>query len=75
MSQLLDFEFLKPKKIDKNREKLFLTQNCLKRIMSQLLDYTEKLTKNRENNRKMIFGLELSEANNKPIFRLYQKIT
>ena len=47
----------------KKFEKIFLAQNCLKRIMSQLLDYTKKLTKNREN-RKIIFGSELSEANN-----------
>ena len=42
--------------------------------MSQLLDYNKKLTKNRENNRKIIFGSELSEANDKPTFRFYQKI-
>ena len=42
--------------------------------MSQLLDYTKKLTKNREN-RKIIFGSELSKANNEPTFRLHKKIT
>ena len=32
--------------------------------MSQLLDYTKKLTKNQEKKiRKIIFGSELSEAN------------
>ena len=41
--------------------------------MSQLLDYTKKLTKNRENNQKIMFGSELSEANDKPTLRLYQK--
>ena len=36
--------------VTKNREKIekFLAQNFLKQIMSQLLDYTKKLTKNRE---------------------------
>ena len=32
------------------------------------------MTKNRENIRKIIFGSELSDANNEPTFRLYQKI-
>ena len=39
-------------KIDKNREKLFSAQ----RIMSQLLDYTKKMTKNREKIRKILLG-------------------
>ena len=56
------FEFLTPKKLtknrEKNREKLFLAQNCLNRIMSQLLDNTKIMTKNREKIRKIIFGLE-----------------
>ena len=37
-----------PKKLTKNREKKFeiiLAQNCLKRIMSQLLEYTKKIEK------------------------------
>ena len=51
----------------KNREKLFLAQNCLNRIM--ILDYTKK-TKNRE----ILFGPELSEQNNEPTLRLHQKI-
>ena len=54
-------------------EKLFLVQNFLKRKMSQLLDYTKKLTKNREKNRKIIFGSELSEANNELTLRIHQK--
>ena len=33
----------------KKIRKIFLAQNCLKRIMSQLLDDTKKLTKNQEN--------------------------
>ena len=33
---------------EKKIEKLFLAQNGLKQIMSQLLDYTKKLTKNRQ---------------------------
>ena len=41
--------------------------------MSQLLDYTKKLTKNREKNRKIIFGSELSEANNELTLRIHQK--
>ena len=68
MSQLKD----KTKKIDKNREKkiekLFLGQNCLKRTISQLLDYT-KMTKIEKKVRKIIFGSELSETNNEPTFR------
>ena len=54
---------------EKNREQLFLAQNCLNRIMSQLLDNTIKITKNRGKNRKIIFGSEFSET-----FRLHQKI-
>ena len=42
--------------------------------MSQLLEYTKKMTKNREKSRKIIFGSELFEPNNEPYFRLYQKI-
>ena len=43
--------------------------------MSQLLEYTKKMTKNREKkNRKIILGSEFSEAKNEPTFRLYQKI-
>ena len=59
---------------EKNREQLFLAQNCLNRIMSQLLDNTIKITKNRGKNRKIIFGSEFSETNNQPTFRLHQKI-
>ena len=52
-----------------------MAQNCLKRIISQLLEYTKKMTKNREKkSRKIIFGSELFEPNNEPNFRLYQKI-
>ena len=54
----------------KNGEKLFFAQNCLNRIMSQLLDYTQKLTKIERKNRKIIFGSELSETNND--FRLHK---
>ena len=32
------------------------------------------MTKNREKNRKFIFGSEFSEKNNEPTFRLHQKI-
>ena len=48
------------KKSRKKIQTLFLAQNSLKQIMSQLLDYTKKSTK------KSIFyfGSELSEANN-----------
>ena len=42
--------------------------------MSQLQDYTKKVDKNQKN-RKIIFGSELSEANNEPTFRLHQKET
>ena len=41
--------------------------------MSQLLEYTKKLTKNRKN-RKIILGSEFSEAKYEPTLRLYQKI-
>ena len=41
--------------------------------MSQLLDYTKKLTKNPEKKSKFIFGSELSEANNEPTFRYTKK--
>ena len=40
------------KKSRKKIEKLFLVQNFLKRIMSQLLDNTKKMTKNREKKSK-----------------------
>ena len=49
------------KKTRKKIEKLFLVQNFLKRIMSQLLDNTKKMTKNGEKIKKLIFGSELSE--------------
>ena len=77
MSQLLDNTKKNDKNREKNREKLFLAQNFLKRQMSQLLEYTQKkMTRNREKrNLKIIFGSELSEANNEPIFRIHQKIT
>ena len=39
---------------EKNREKIFLAQNCLNRIMSQISDYTKKLTKIEKKNRKII---------------------
>ena len=39
-----------------------------------ILDYT-KIQKIEKKNRKIIFGSELSEANNEPIFRLHQKKT
>ena len=63
------------KKIEKKEiEKLFLGLHCLKRIMSQLLDYTKKnkkknskITKIEKKTRKIIFGSELSEAKNEPI--------
>ena len=60
------------KKSIKKIEKLFLDQNGLKQIMNQLLDYTKKLTKNRQKiewkNRKIIFGSEFSETDNEPTF-------
>ena len=38
-------------------------------VMSQILEYTKKLTKkSREKNRKIILGSEFSEAKNEPIF-------
>ena len=52
---------------EKKIEKLFLAQNGLKQIMSQLLDYTKKLTKNQQ----FFFGSEFSEANNEPTFRIH----
>ena len=70
MSHLLD----NTKKMT-NRKKIFLAQNCLKRIISQLKDDTKKLTKNQEKIRKIIFGSELSEAKNELTFRLHQKMT
>ena len=41
--------------------------------MSHISDYTKKIDKNREKNRKIILGSEFSEAKNEPTFRLYQK--
>ena len=38
-------DYTKKTKTREKKEKLFLAQNCLKRIMSQLLDYTKKMTK------------------------------
>ena len=38
------------------KSKIFLAQNCLKRVMSQLLDYSKKNgQKNREKNREKLF--------------------
>ena len=45
MSQLLEYTKINDKKI----EKLFLGQNFPKRIMSQLLDNTKKMTKIEKN--------------------------
>ena len=42
--------------------------------MSQISDYTKKLTKIEKKKRKIILGSEFSEAKNEPTFRLYQKI-
>ena len=42
--------------------------------MSQISDYTKKLTKIEKKNRKIILGSEFSEPKNEPTFRLYQKI-
>ena len=57
----------------KNREKLFLAQNCLNRIISQISDYTKKLTKIEKKNRKIILGSEFSKAKNELTFRIRQK--
>ena len=44
-------------KIDKkNEKKLFLDQNFLKRIMSQLLDNTKKMTKSRKKREKLFLA-------------------
>ena len=56
------------KKSRKKIEKLFLVQNFLKRIMSQLLNNTNKWRKIEKKNRKIIFGSEFSETNNEPTF-------
>ena len=45
---------------EKNRE-LFLAQNCLNRIISQLLYNTKKKDKIKKKIKKLIFGSELSE--------------
>ena len=59
-------------KLTKNRkkkfEKLLMAQICLIKIMSQLLDYTKKMAKNRGKNSKIIFCSDLSETNNDPTF-------
>ena len=71
MSQLLD-NSKKMTKIEreKNLEQLFLAQNCLKRIMSQLLEYTKKIDKkSRKKSRKIVYGLKLSAPNNEPTLR------
>ena len=44
---------------EKKIEKLFLVQNFLKRIMSQLLDNTKKMKKNREKNQKINFWVRI----------------
>ena len=47
------------KKFTKNQKKsknYILAQNCLKRIMSQLLDYTNKKIQKSRKNRKLFFG-------------------
>ena len=53
------FEFLTPTKLTKNREKnreqLFLAQNCLNRIMSQLLDNTNNNKKSRKKKIEKLF--------------------
>ena len=61
-----------PKKI----RKVILAQNCLKRKLTQLLEYTKKNDKkSRKKKSKCIFGSELSETNNELNFRLHQKMT
>ena len=49
--------------IDKNREtkieKLLWGQNCLKRIMSQLLEYTKNDKKSRKKIKKLIFRVRI----------------
>ena len=62
MSQPLEYTKKNDKKSSEKIEKLFLGQNFLKRIMSQLLDNTKKMTTNREKkSKKLIFGSELYE--------------
>ena len=56
----------------KKNRKIFLALNCLKRIMSQLLDYTKKIDKK---SRKIIFGSKLSAPNNEPTLRIPKKLT
>ena len=53
---------------EKKIEKLFLAQNGLKQIMSQLLDYTKKLTKNRVKKSKNYFWVRIFETDNEPTF-------
>ena len=55
MSQLLEYTKKINKKSREKIEKLFLVQNFLKRKMSQFLDNTKKMTKNREKNSKNYF--------------------
>ena len=70
MSQLLD----NSKKMTKSREKKSKINFWL-RIVSQQMT-PKKLPKNPgKKNRKIIFGSELSKANNKETFRLHQKMT
>ena len=54
------------KKSIKKIEKLFLDQNGLKQIMNQLLDYTKKLTKNRQN-----FWLRIDKKSSEKIEKLF----
>ena len=60
MSQLLEYTKKNDKKIEKkNREKLFLAQNRLNRIMSQISDYTKTLTKIEKQKSKNYFGVRI----------------
>ena len=72
MSQLLEYT---QKSRKKSTNYFWARKNFLKGIMSQLLDNTKKMTKiEGKKSRKIIFGSELSEANNEPTLRWHQKI-
>ena len=65
------FEFLTPKKLTKNREKIdFFDSELSKANTESTFRLYQKIDKKIERkSRKIIFGSELFEPNNKPTFR------
>ena len=59
----------------KNREKLFLAQNCLNQIMSQISDYTKKLTKIEKKIEKLFLVQNFLKRNMSQILDYTKKLT